>query len=207
MAIEGDVRFLSHRDFARLIERAACRAGLPLEYSRGFNPHPRIALAWPRPVGVASRDELAIIRLEGPAEPRELPGRLNRQVPPGVTFREAFAMSAKQSPRPVRIRHAWPIPPGRAEFVARGVRRFLESPQWLVRRRKPPRRSGRPAAERIVDLKHLVEDLAIQPPLLCWTLVPDGQLWARCCELLEAIGLDGRADLADVVRTEIEYAF
>ena len=61
--IGGLLRFLSHAETLRLLERACVRAGVPVKYSQGFNPHAKFSLPLPRPVGVASDDELLIVRL------------------------------------------------------------------------------------------------------------------------------------------------
>ena len=68
-AIKGDLRFLSHQDTLRLFQRAFNRAGIPIRFSEGFNPRPRISIAMPRPVGVESCDELLVIELASWADP------------------------------------------------------------------------------------------------------------------------------------------
>ena len=64
LSVEGDLRFLSHHDMMRAMERLVCRAKLPLKYTQGFNPRPVLSLSLPRPVGVASRAELLVVTLE-----------------------------------------------------------------------------------------------------------------------------------------------
>ena len=71
-AVEGDVRFLSHLDVLRAIERIAARAGLPLRYSRGFNPRPKFSVPHPRPVGVAARRDLLVLSLDRDLDPQVL---------------------------------------------------------------------------------------------------------------------------------------
>ncbi|HUU20593.1 MAG TPA: TIGR03936 family radical SAM-associated protein [Sedimentisphaerales bacterium] len=61
--IGGSLRFLSHAQTLRVFQRACVRAGLKIRYSRGFNPRPRLSLPLPRPVGVASDDELLCLRV------------------------------------------------------------------------------------------------------------------------------------------------
>ena len=56
-AKRGKVRFTSHRDFSRAFERAIVRARVPMAYSSGFNPHPRISYAGASPTGAASEAE------------------------------------------------------------------------------------------------------------------------------------------------------
>ncbi|TWT41893.1 hypothetical protein RAS1_30170 [Phycisphaerae bacterium RAS1] len=63
----GDLRYISHHDELRMLARALVRARWPVAFSQGFNPRPRIVLPLPRPVGVSSSCELAIVELEPPA--------------------------------------------------------------------------------------------------------------------------------------------
>jgi radical SAM-linked protein len=62
-AKRGPLRFTSHRDFARAFERAIHRAGVPIAYSQGFTPHPKVSYASAAPTGVASEAEYLEIGL------------------------------------------------------------------------------------------------------------------------------------------------
>ena len=62
-ALNGELRYLSHRDELRMLTRALVRARWPLRYSRGFNPIPRLTLTLPRSVGTASECQLALVEL------------------------------------------------------------------------------------------------------------------------------------------------
>ena len=78
------MRFASHRDVARVFERGVRRAGLPIAYSAGFTPHPRISYAGGTPTGVASEAEylsLALTSRQAAAQVRE---RLNATLPDGI---------------------------------------------------------------------------------------------------------------------------
>ncbi|MBN1788599.1 MAG: DUF2344 domain-containing protein [Sedimentisphaerales bacterium] len=61
--IHGDVRFLSHQETMRVIQRAIIRSGIGLVYSQGYNPRPRLSLPLPKSVGVASDDELFCVKI------------------------------------------------------------------------------------------------------------------------------------------------
>lgn len=63
LRIVGPVATLSHAETFRVLQRACARAGVPVRYSEGFNPHPKLSLPLPRPVGVESEDELLVARL------------------------------------------------------------------------------------------------------------------------------------------------
>lgn len=79
-----EVKYISHLDLMRLWERVLRRAELPLAYSQGFNPHARISLAAPLPVGVTSEAELADVFLEGRVSPYHFMKSASVQLPPGV---------------------------------------------------------------------------------------------------------------------------
>src|SRR5438105_9478895 len=71
-AKRGRLRFSSHRDFARAFERALRRAAIPMAYSAGFSPHPKISYLGAAPTGVASEAEYLEIGLAGRVDPEQL---------------------------------------------------------------------------------------------------------------------------------------
>jgi radical SAM-linked protein len=80
----GPLRYISHLDLHTLWERAARRAGLPLAYSQGFHPQPKINLASALPLGFASRCEVLDMRLNEAVDLAELPARLQAVMPAGI---------------------------------------------------------------------------------------------------------------------------
>jgi radical SAM-linked protein len=81
----GSARWLSHLDLVRVLERAIRRAQLPVKYSEGFNPRPRISFGPPLPLGMTSEAEIAVLRMENPIDADDVRERLNAQLPEGVT--------------------------------------------------------------------------------------------------------------------------
>ncbi|WIY83517.1 TIGR03936 family radical SAM-associated protein [Propionimicrobium sp. PCR01-08-3] len=79
----GTARFASHRDFGRALERALRRAGVPMAYSSGFSPHPRISYAGAAPTGTASEAEYVELGLSERCDPDKVKDALNRALPPG----------------------------------------------------------------------------------------------------------------------------
>jgi len=80
----GVLQWVSHLDVMRTWERALRRAKLPLAYTQGFSPHPRIALASPLPVGFEGERELMDVWFEPPLAPSEVSARLMLTLPPGL---------------------------------------------------------------------------------------------------------------------------
>ena len=83
-AKRGRLRFLSHRDVARSVERAVRRAGIPVSYSHGFSPHPRLSWIGAAPTGAASEAEYLEIGLTRPVEPGGLVSALDAALPDGL---------------------------------------------------------------------------------------------------------------------------
>lgn len=83
-AKRGRLRFTSHRDISRAVERAVRRAGIPVAYSAGFSPHPKISYAGAAPTGVASEAEYLEIGVTTPCDPQQVRAGLDESLPPGL---------------------------------------------------------------------------------------------------------------------------
>jgi radical SAM-linked protein len=83
-AKHGRMRFASHRDIARAVERAVRKAGLPIAYSAGFTPHPKISYAGAAATGVASEAEYLELTFTSPCSPGDVRARLDAALPDGI---------------------------------------------------------------------------------------------------------------------------
>jgi radical SAM-linked protein len=87
-AKRGRLRFTSTRDFQRAFERALRRTGVPMAYSQGFNPHPRISYANAAPTGTASEAEYVEIAVTAVLDPDKVRAALDEALPPGLDILE-----------------------------------------------------------------------------------------------------------------------
>jgi radical SAM-linked protein len=78
----GELRYLSHLELMRALQRALRRGGLPLAYTQGFNPQPKVSVAQALAVGVEGLHELGEVELASRVEPSDLLVRWNWQLPP-----------------------------------------------------------------------------------------------------------------------------
>ncbi len=83
---EGDAKFVSHLDLVRLFTRVFKRAGLPLAYSEGFNPHPKMSIGIPLSVGVTSEAELLDAEFYEEVPAIEIKERMNQTMPIGIAI-------------------------------------------------------------------------------------------------------------------------
>lgn len=81
---QGALRYTGHLDLHKVWERAARRAELPLAYSQGFHPQPKMNMAAALPLGFSSRCEVLDMRLEHDVPLDDLPTRINATLPPGL---------------------------------------------------------------------------------------------------------------------------
>ena len=94
--IKGEqVKYISHLDILRTFNRALKRAGLPVAYSQGFNPHPLISFGMPLSVGMTSEAEYADIEFEKDVDTEELISAINNVMPEGIKVIKADLIDDK----------------------------------------------------------------------------------------------------------------
>lgn len=93
---QGPARYISHLDFARAVERAIRRAGLPVEFTKGFNPRMKISFVDAVPLGMESQAEWAQVHLSKQVTLRDFLSALNSCLPEGIR-----ALEAAQAPEGV----------------------------------------------------------------------------------------------------------
>jgi radical SAM-linked protein len=102
----GEVKFVSHLDLIRLWQRAFQRARIPIAYSEGFSPHPKISLAAPLPIGVTSDAELMDIHLAKWVSPHFLNSALSQQLPSGIEILQTYSIAPNQPSLQSQVRFA-----------------------------------------------------------------------------------------------------
>ena len=154
----GDLRFLSHLELVHLFYRASKRADIPLCFSEGFHPMPRIVFATALPVGMESMAEIVDLECEGKITPAELLERLSRTLPPGVEILEAEEVPLFFHLSSLSHSSVYWIPLdhflSREEAVGK-VKKALDEREFLVHQE----RDGK---ERRVDIRPLIEKMEIK---------------------------------------------
>ena len=85
----GPLCFIGHLDFLKVFQQTIRRAGLPVAYSQGFNPHMQLSFALPLPLGMPSTSDYADLTLEHEMPSDELISRFNAQAPGGLRLTSA----------------------------------------------------------------------------------------------------------------------
>ncbi len=136
-AKRGRLRFASHRDFSRSFERALVRARIPMAYSSGFNPHPRISYAGAAPTGAASEAEYLEIGLATSSDPDDVRRLLDSSLPPGLDVLEVVVAEPGQGSLADRLtgsRWLLRLPDVTVDVAEAAVARFLAAEEVPVER-------------------------------------------------------------------------
>ncbi len=169
-AKRGRLRFASHRDFARALERAIRRAGVPIAHSAGFTPHPRVSYVGAAPTGAASEAEYAELALRREVEPQALRSALDAALPPGLDVVECVEADAGPGLADLIDTSVWRIElPGESpQVVAAAVEALLAAESVEVERRT---KSGR----KMVDVRSAILSLSTDPDAVTLATGVSGQ--------------------------------
>ena len=151
-----EVKYISHLDIMRLWQRALNRAGIPLAYSEGFHPHPKISLAAPLALGVTSQAELMDITLTRQASPHFFTAAVTQQLPAGFEILQVVPIAETLSSLQSQIRFAEYRVEVETEKVQQEVDTVLDN---LLSMNQLPWQHQRDTGLRHYDLRALIDDI------------------------------------------------
>lgn len=199
------IKYISHLDLCQTWERVLRRAGVPVAYSKGFNPQPRLQLAAALPVGYTSCVEAMDVIVEQPMHGTELVSRLRPVLPVGLTVTDARliepntgALQSSLRQAEYRVRLDACVSP--EEIVGR-INDFLGTEHFEQHRVRKQRTEK-------VDLRPMVDDVRLEADvdgeLVVWMRVSAGPLGnVRPETVLEALRLEGGHPLVE--RTKLVF--
>ncbi|MHB0957999.1 MAG: TIGR03936 family radical SAM-associated protein [Pirellulaceae bacterium] len=194
---EGDLRWISHRDLVRTVERLLRRAGLVLRMSEGFHPKPKMMFPSALALGIEGQAEVLELELVRPADPRALETRLNAQAPPGLVVSRVQVLDPGQGKARVRtMTYQFPVSQQRRPQVEQAIEQLLaDSSLWV-------RRDDRPEP---VNMRADLESLEWCDGVVRFRIRATQQASLRPRDVLQALGL---AELeqqgAFLTRSEVE---
>jgi radical SAM-linked protein len=185
------IKYISHLDLMRTWERALRRAQVPLAYSEGFNPRPKISIASALPVGFTGRGEVMDVVLSRHTSPYSFAKRLKPHLPPGLEILSVEEVYLSLPSLQSQMRYAEYRVVMESEETREGMEKRVEqvlSAQSLPCRRE---RKGRVTEH---NLRPLIDDLWVEgcegsACVLGMRLQSDSQSTGRPDEVLEAMGL------------------
>lgn len=197
------LRYISHLEMQQVWERTFRRARLPLAYSQGFNPHPRLQMASALPLGFLSRCEIVDVWLEGPHEASEVQVRAQASVPPGLRIETAESVPLQSPPLQTQVQAAEYLArlldPVELSQVQAALHNLLQADS-LPRERRGKQYDLRP----LVEVLELRQESSTDQPSLFMRLTAREGATGRPEEVLDVLGLDPTA--ARIERTALILA-
>jgi len=151
-----EVKFISHLDVLRFWERAFRRARIPLAYSQGFTPHPRISVAAPLPVGITSEAELMDVWLRRWVPPQSFIMMVKCQLPSGFDIFDVWEVGLKIPSLQSCLAFAEYRVGVESSKTEQEVQASLRS---LLQARELPWHHSRGDKVKLYDLRALIDDL------------------------------------------------
>ncbi len=176
------LKYTGHLDLHRTLERTFRRAGLPLAYSQGFNPQPRMNLAEALPLGITSECEVMDVWLETQIDLEQAKKDLDRAVPPGMQIISLNEVDEKLPPLQTQVvaaEYRVTVRGGVTADLDSRVRDLLSQPTIMRERRG-----------KHYDLRPLIESLSIEEDVLVMKLSARDGATGRPDEVLKALGVE-----------------
>lgn len=154
-----ELKYISHLDLMRFWERAFRRARIPISYSEGFAPHPRISMASPLPIGTTSEAELMDIFLRRTTSANAVSKSLNPQLPQGVRILEVLQIPFASPSLQSQVRLAeYRVKTG----TDRSLRELQEAMANLLAASELPWHHWRDTGPRHYDLRPLIQHIWVE---------------------------------------------
>jgi radical SAM-linked protein len=195
----GDLAWVGHQDLMHLLDRLFRRADLPVAFSEGFNPRPKVSLVQALGLGIEALREVMELELTRHVPGSELLERLNAKVPPGLSFRSVEDAPGRRAARAVAVTYlsTASIPDGTREAVSLRMEELLEADTWPIERHRNQKVVS-------LDLRPLIHSLDWSEDgyvRMCLRVTPEATL--RPEEVLAALGLERIDTIGALIRLDL----
>jgi radical SAM-linked protein len=151
-----ELKFISHLDIMRLWQRALHRAGIPLAYTEGFSPHPRISLAAPLALGLTGQNELMDVFCAKRVSPHSFSAAVSQQLPSGIEISQVHMIAPTLPSLQSQVSHAEYEVKLETDKDQTAIKAALAS---LLSAKELPWHHKRDTITRNYDLRALIDDL------------------------------------------------
>jgi len=178
---QGQAKYFGHLELVKIFLRAISRAGIPIKYSEGFHPKPKISFEDPLPVGLESLNEFFYLSLRGDVKPQRIVDPLNKHLPKGLTVFNCQIAPAKAVSK-VLLSATYVVTKKDGFFDEQELKCFVDSREFVVMRTRPKGKTQK------IDLKEMVLKIELSAPnRLKMTLRSEPGRTVRPFEVMEKI--------------------
>ncbi len=217
--IAGRLRFLSHAELLRVFQRACIRAGIKIQYTQGFNPHPKLSLPLPKSVGIEVDDDLLCLwhsnnqtlLSEGVSETQaedyglKIKEKLSEQLPEGIDILSVKFVQENKTFQPYMASYLFPVQPKyfNDELKSR-VKRLLSEKSLIITRLSKPTRPAI-SSSKTVDVRPFLKSIELSDNSVVVECKISGDGSIRIEEILNLLELDTEKLAAPIRRISVKY--
>ncbi|WP_435788630.1 TIGR03936 family radical SAM-associated protein, partial [Clostridium sp.] len=159
---ESEIKFIAHLDLMRTLQKIVKRSELPIEYSKGFNPHMAVSIAQPLSVGAHSSGEYMDVVLDSDLEEKYILDKMNENTPRGIKILDVVKVIPVEGKKKVQAmaiidaaKYTIKLKCSDELSVKEALKDICETDQWnIVKKTK--------SGEKMVDIKSLVHEFEFQ---------------------------------------------
>ena len=199
--VHGNLRFLSHAEMLKVLQRACVRAGMKPQYSQGFNPRPKLSLPLPRTVGIETDDDLFCLRVREDLNEAQIAPELSKQLPDGCELLEISVSRTKTLPQPSQATYVLKI---KRECLDDRLKTRTEN-AMASRALEFKRQNMKSSGFKSVDVRPYLKSIELDGENIVveCEISPTGSI--RVNEILEILGLDAEKLVAPIRRTKVKW--
>lgn len=198
--VAGDLRFISHHDTVRMFQRAFARAALPIRYTAGFNPHARLSLPMPRPVGVASLAEAIVVEFGEPMAGTGWLDALAKTMPTGLSLVTARPLADRERLLPDTVTYRLELAGDLPADLTSDINRLRDASTLEVQRMD--RKRGQ---TRTIDLRPYLVELMFDAGAVVFSLRVTGSGTAKPAEIAGLLGFDPDTINHRICRMDVQW--
>lgn len=177
----GQAKYFGHLEQVKIFLRAIQRAGIPVKFSAGFHPKPKISFEDPLPIGLESLNEIFYLSVRGDVKPKNIIDRLNKHLPRGLSVFHCQLAPAKSLCK-ASMSSTYMVTKKDGFFDAKELKCFVKRRELVVTR------AGPKGKIKTIDLKEMVLKIELSAPnRLKMTLRTEPGRTVRPFEVIEKI--------------------
>jgi radical SAM-linked protein len=177
----GQAKYFGHLEQVKIFLRAIQRAGIPVKFSAGFHPKPKISFEDPLPIGLESLNEIFYLSVRGDVKPKNIIDRLNKHLPRGLYVFHCQLAPAKSLCK-ASMSSTYMVTKKDGFFDAKELKCFVKRRELVVTR------AGPKGKIKTIDLKEMVLKIELSAPnRLKMTLRTEPGRTVRPFEVIEKI--------------------
>lgn len=203
--VSGNLRFLSHRETFKMLERALVRCGLSICYSQGFNPRPKMSLPLPRTVGIASDAELMTVRVnDNSLDVEVFDEAIKDELPQGIKVNKLEMVKGKCSYQPKEVDYLFEL----TEDIDVGNIEIAVEKFYQAKEKNEPIniiRKSKKKVDKTIDISQLINRVCLDKHSITVSCPVDNSGSARIDEISELLQIEHSMLKSPIKRVNVEW--